>query len=221
MTSPGPAAPTSTGSPRKRSLIDLITSIPTLVTDLVQREIELVKAEMTAKLKALGIGAGIIAGAVLVLLAMLGVLLTAGILALSLVMPGWLAALLVAAGLLIIAVILGLIGYSILKKGIPPVPTESIDSLKHDLRAIKGIGKREPMSTPSTAKAQAQKARDELANALDAIEDKLNVPKRAQDLGKQAVAAYEKNPLPFIIGGVAVAVVAVGLIAWAIFSDDD
>ena len=57
-------------------------------------------------------------------------------------MPGWLAALLVAAGLLIIAVILGLIGYGVLKKGIPPVPTESIDSLKRDLRAIKGIGKR-------------------------------------------------------------------------------
>jgi hypothetical protein len=77
------------------------------------------------------------------------------------------------------------------------------------------------MSTPSNAKNQAQKARDELANALDAIEDKLNVPKRAQELGKQAMATYEKNPLPFIIGGVAVAVVAVGLIAWAIFGDDD
>jgi hypothetical protein len=137
-TVPGPDAAT----PRRRSLIELIASIPNLVTDLVQREIELVKAEMTAKLKALGVGAGVLAAAVLVLLGMLGVLLTAGILALSLVMPGWLAALLVAAGLLIIAVILGLIGYSILKKGIPPVPTESIDSIKHDIRAIKGIGKR-------------------------------------------------------------------------------
>jgi len=77
------------------------------------------------------------------------------------------------------------------------------------------------MSDTSAAKAQAQKARSELADALDAIEDKLNVPKRAQELGKQAMSAYERNPLPFIIGGVAVAVVAVGLIAWAIFSPDD
>ena len=82
------------------------------------------------------------------------------------------------------------------------------------------------MSTPiskasATAKAQAQKARDDLADALDAIEDKFNVPQRAQDIGKQAAAAYEKNPLPFIIGGVAVAVVAVGLLAWAIFGPDD
>jgi len=131
--------------PRKRSLIELITSIPTLVSDLVTREIDLLKAEMLAKVKALGIGAGLIAGALVVLLGMIGVLLTAAILALSQVMPGWLAALLVAAVLLIIAVILGLIGYRVLKKGIPPVPTESIDSLKRDFRAIKGIGKR---STP-------------------------------------------------------------------------
>jgi uncharacterized membrane protein YqjE len=138
MTTPTSAAP----GPPRRSLIDLVTSIPTLVTNLVTREIELVKAEMLAKIKALGIGAGLIAGAVVILLGMLGVLLTAAILALGQVMPGWLAALLVAAVLLIIAVILGLIGYSVLKKGVPPVPTESIDSIKRDYRAIKGIGKR-------------------------------------------------------------------------------
>jgi uncharacterized membrane protein YqjE len=135
------ASPTGS-APRKKSLFALIADIPTLVTDLVQREIELVKTELIAKIKALGIGAGVIAGALLVLLAMLGVLLTAAILALSLIMPGWLAALLVAAVLLIIAVILGLVGYNILKKGIPPVPTESIESIKRDIRAIKGIGKR-------------------------------------------------------------------------------
>jgi uncharacterized membrane protein YqjE len=142
MTTP---TPSTSGTPRKRSLIELVTSIPTLVSDLVTREIDLLKAEMLAKVKALGIGAGLLAGAAVILLGMLGVLLTAAILALSQVMPGWLAALLVAAVLLIIAVILGLIGYRVLKKGIPPVPTESIDSLKRDYRAIKGIGKR---STP-------------------------------------------------------------------------
>jgi hypothetical protein len=141
MSSPAPDP--QNAAPRRRSLVELVTSIPTLVTDLVQREIDLIKAEMTAKLKALGVGAGVLAAAVLLLLAMLGVLLTAGILALSLIMPGWLAALLVAAGLLIIAAILALIGYRILKKGIPPVPTESIDSLKRDLRALQGIGKRD------------------------------------------------------------------------------
>jgi hypothetical protein len=130
-------------APRRRSVFALIAEIPTLVTDLVQREIELVKTELIAKFKALGVGAGIIAAALLVLLAMLGVLLTAAIFALTLTgLPGWAAALIVAGVLLIVAVILGLIGYSILKRGVPPMPTESIDSIKRDIRAIKGIGKR-------------------------------------------------------------------------------
>ena len=76
------------------------------------------------------------------------------------------------------------------------------------------------MST-TDAKNEAAKARADLAATLDALEDRLNVPKRVSELGSKAVAAYEKNPLPWIIGGVAVAVVAVGLVAWAIFCDDD
>jgi hypothetical protein len=76
------------------------------------------------------------------------------------------------------------------------------------------------MST-TDAKNQAAKARADLAATLDALEDRLNVPKRVGELKDSALAAYEKNPLPWIIGGVAVAVVAVGLVAWAIFGDDD
>jgi hypothetical protein len=76
------------------------------------------------------------------------------------------------------------------------------------------------MST-TDAKSQAAKARAELAATLDQIENRLNVPKRVSELGSKAVAAYEKNPLPWIIGGVAVAVIAAGLVAWALFSDDD
>ena len=128
--------------PTKRSLLSLITDIPALIQELFHREVELLKAELVAKLKALGVGAGLLAGAAVVLLFMIGVLLTSAVLALSLVMPGWLAALIVAAFLLIVAGILALIGYRILKRGIPPVPTESIDSLQKDYRAIRGIGKR-------------------------------------------------------------------------------
>ena len=76
-------------------------------------------------------------------------------------------------------------------------------------------------SKAQAAKAQAQRARDDLASTLDAIEDKLNVPKRVTELGERAAAAYRQNPVPWIVGGVAVAVIAVGLVAWAIFSGDD
>ncbi len=128
--------------PSKKSLIELVTSIPTLVTDLVQSEIELFKTEVTAKLKTLGLGAGLLAGAAVAALYMIGVLLTAAILGLSLIMEGWLAALLVAAVLLIVAVVLALIGRARLMRGLPPIPTESIDSITKDIRAVRGIGKR-------------------------------------------------------------------------------
>lgn len=138
----GGSAPPPPRAPRRPGLFELLGDLPNRVTELVQREIDLVKAEVTAKLKALGIGAGLLVAAAVVLLFMVGTLLTAAILGLSLVMPGWLAALLVSAALLLIAAILGLVGYGAIKRGVPPVPTESIESLKRDLRAIQGIGKR-------------------------------------------------------------------------------
>ncbi|MFP7761901.1 phage holin family protein [Marisediminicola sp. LYQ134] len=125
----------------KRSLFQLIADIPTLVTDLVKGEIDQLKAEMIGKLKALGIGGGLLAAAGVVLLYMVGVLLTAAILGLAVVMPAWLAALIVAFVLLVIAAIIGLIGYRKLKGGIPPVPTNTIDSVKRDIDTIKGMAK--------------------------------------------------------------------------------
>lgn len=123
----------------KRSLFQLIGDLPTLITDLVKGEIDQLKAEMIGKLKALGIGGGLIAGAAVILMFMLGVLLTAVILALALVMPGWLAALLVALVLLVIAALIGFIGYKKLKGGIPPIPEGTITSIKKDISTIKGM----------------------------------------------------------------------------------
>lgn len=69
--------------------------------------------------------------------------------------------------------------------------------------------------------AKVAAARAELADTLDAIEDKLNVPKRVGELTEKAKASYERNPLPWIVGAVGAAVVVAGLVAWAILSDDD
>lgn len=63
--------------------------------------------------------------------------------------------------------------------------------------------------------------RAKLESTLDAIEDKLNVPKQASALVERTKASYELNPLPWIIGATAAAIVVAGLVAWAIFSPDD
>ncbi|MBN9140433.1 MAG: phage holin family protein [Micrococcales bacterium] len=134
--------PAAERQPRRRSLVELLTSLPEQVQELVHREIELVKTELVEKLKALGTGAGLLLGAVVTLLFFIGVLLTLAIIGLSALMPAWAAALVVAGVLLIVAVILGLVGYRILKRGIPPIPTESIASIQKDVLAIKGEGRR-------------------------------------------------------------------------------
>lgn len=63
--------------------------------------------------------------------------------------------------------------------------------------------------------------RARLENTLEAIEDKLNVPKQASALVERTKASYESNPIPWIIGATAAALVVAGLVAWAILSDDD
>jgi hypothetical protein len=126
---------------QKRSLLTLLTDLPNLVRDLIAAEIAQLKAELTRKVTALGIGAGFLAGAAVLLLFMVGVLLTAAILALALVMPAWLAALLVALVLLLVAALLGWIGYRKLKDAMPPMPTDTINSLKKDVNVVRGVGK--------------------------------------------------------------------------------
>ncbi len=62
--------------------------------------------------------------------------------------------------------------------------------------------------------------RSELEQTLDAIEDKLNVPKQVGKLTAKAQASYEENPVPWRAGAIAAVVVIGGIVAWAIFGDD-
>lgn len=71
-----------------------------------------------------------------------------------------------------------------------------------------------------TATERTEAARTELAEALDAIEDKLNVPKQLGILGTRARGSWEQKPVPWIIGATAAVIVVGGIIAWAILRDD-
>ena len=64
-------------------------------------------------------------------------------------------------------------------------------------------------------------SRAELEATLDAIEDKLNVPKRVGELSKKAQSSYEANPMPWILGGLSAVAVVIGVVAWAILGNDD
>lgn len=129
--------------PPRRSLLKLISDLPTLVTDLIRGELDSLKKEITDKLKHAGIGAGLLVGAALFAFIALLVLIAAAVLGLATVLAPWLAALIIGVIIVIIAVVLALIGIKSLKKGVPPAPTQTIKSLKKDVGAIKGTGKRD------------------------------------------------------------------------------
>src|SRR3954464_13909999 len=81
-----------------RSMSDLLTTLSDQTTTLVRQEIELAKAEMTAKGKQVGIGAGAFGAAGVVGLYAVGAITACLILALSTPMAGWVAAPVVGGG---------------------------------------------------------------------------------------------------------------------------
>src|SRR3954465_3967717 len=88
-------APANGGRSEDRSMAELMKTLSDQTTTLVRQEIELAKAEMTAKGKQVGIGAGAFGAAGLVGLYAVGAITACLILALSTAMAGWLAALIV------------------------------------------------------------------------------------------------------------------------------
>jgi hypothetical protein len=77
----------------------------------------------------------------------------------------------------------------------------------------------DPGSASESVADTVAATRARLEHTLDAIDDKLDVKKRATELGGRVAASYESNPVPWIIGATSAAVVIIGLVAWAIFSD--
>lgn len=135
---------TETGTPtgiKGLSLFALLKSLPQLLIALAKDEIASFRKELVGKLKHAAVGIGLLAGAAFLGFFLLIALLAAAVLGFATVVPGWLAALIVAGFLLIIIAILVLLGVRQLKRGVPPAPTETIKSVKKDVNAIKGITK--------------------------------------------------------------------------------
>lgn len=122
---------------RERSTGDLVKLLSEQVSVLVRDELKLAQMEMTRKGKQAGAGAGMMGGGGLIALYGLGCLIACAILAISLEISAWLAALIVGAFLLVVAAVAALIGRSRLKKAVPPVPEEAVARIKTDVDVIK------------------------------------------------------------------------------------
>ena len=124
-----------------RSLFMLLRELPATLLELVRIEFEELKREMGRKLKKLGVGALLLSIAATLGLFLMGTLITAAILGLALVMPAWLAAVVVSGALLILMIVLIAAGVSTFKKGNPPLPPETFDAIIEDAHALKGEGR--------------------------------------------------------------------------------
>jgi uncharacterized membrane protein YqjE len=120
-----------------QSISELMKQLTEQTTRLAQKEIELAKAEMSVKGKRLGIGAGAFGGAGLVAVLGLGTLVATIVLLLATAMTAWLAALIVTVVLFAIAGIAALIGKSKLEEATPPVPEQTVETVKEDIEEAK------------------------------------------------------------------------------------
>ena len=135
--SPSATGPGPEEELRDRSMGELVQRLANETSLLVRKEVELAKAEMTEKGKKAGIGAGIFGGAGLIGLLALGALTACFILALATFMPDWLAALIVAVVYAAIAGVLALQGREKVKEATPPVPEQTVETVKEDVEWAK------------------------------------------------------------------------------------
>ena len=116
---------------------ELLRDLSQQVSRLVSQEVELAKAELTVKGKRAGVGAGMFGGAGLFGLFAFAALTAAIIAALDLATATWLAALIVAVVYGAVAGVLALTGRNKVQEAMPPVPQDSVDSVKEDVQWTK------------------------------------------------------------------------------------
>lgn len=124
-------------SHKEPSVGELMTRLSEQTSRLVRDELALAKVEMTDKAKHAGIGAGLFSTAGVLGLFGIGTLIATAVLALDLVLPAWLAALLVALAVLAIAGIVALVGKQHVQQATPAAPQDTIDNVKQDLETVK------------------------------------------------------------------------------------
>jgi Putative Actinobacterial Holin-X, holin superfamily III len=132
-----PGAMRRDARPEDLPVAELLKRLSEQTSTLVRQELDLAKAELSVKGKRMGTGAGLFGGAGMFGLYALGALTACAILALSTAMAGWLAALLVAVVYAAIAGGLALTGKGKVQQATPPVPEQTVDSVKEDVRWTK------------------------------------------------------------------------------------
>ncbi len=125
------------GGLREQPMGELFKKLSDDLSTLVRQELKLAQAEMTEKGKKAGIGAGLVGGAGIVGLLALGTLTACVTGLLATAMHFWIAALIVTAVYGGLAGVLALTGKKRVTEATPPVPEQTVDSVKEDVQWAK------------------------------------------------------------------------------------
>jgi uncharacterized membrane protein YqjE len=119
------------------STSDLVSRAAAQISTLVRDELALAKIELVTKGKRAGVGGGLFGGAAVLALYGLGLLIALAVVALELVWPLWLAVLVIAVVVFVIAGIAALVGKRQLARATPPMPTEAQAGVTADIQTVK------------------------------------------------------------------------------------
>jgi hypothetical protein len=118
----------------RRGFFRLLADLPRELSDLVRAEIRLLQTELASKLRAAGVGLGLVTLGVTLLTLFFTMLVVALILGLATIMEPWVAALIVAGIVLVTAVVMIGAGIASIAKGFTPF--ESVDQIVDDFRNL-------------------------------------------------------------------------------------
>jgi uncharacterized membrane protein YqjE len=122
---------------RGSSTGELVKQLSEQTSQLIRKEMELAKAELTEKGKTAGKGAGFLGGAGVAGLLALGSLTAFLVLLLSEAMDAWVAALIVTVIWGAVAGVLAITGRDQVREATPPAPEETVESVKEDVQWAK------------------------------------------------------------------------------------
>jgi hypothetical protein len=127
----------STEELRGQSIGDLLKQLSEQTATLVRQELDLANAEMQQKGKRAGVGLGLIGVGGVVALAAVGAFTATLIMLLAEWMDGWLAGLIVTIAYAAVAAYLALQGKEKVSEASPPVPQQTVETVKEDVRWAK------------------------------------------------------------------------------------
>jgi uncharacterized membrane protein YqjE len=116
----------------------LVHRLSEQIPELVRSELRLAQVELAQKGKKAGLGVGLFSVAGLLAFFAVATLITTAILALALVLPYWLSALIVAVLLLAAAGVAALIGKKEVQQATPAAPERTLAGVRKDKAAMKG-----------------------------------------------------------------------------------